>query len=188
LPLAFGTDLRSIPAPPRYLSAEAARLGDWLPRLGDHVRPRVGLVWSGNSHHANDHNRSIAFAQLAPLFALDCQFVSLQKEYREEDLAALEASGVLRMDAHLNDFSDTAALCELMDVVISVDTSVAHLAGALGKPLWVLLPHVADWRWLTERTDVPWYPSARLFRQGEAGDWDGVIDAVKQALGALPHP
>jgi tetratricopeptide (TPR) repeat protein len=188
LPLAFGTGLRSIPAPPRYLAADAARLGDWLPRLGAHVRPRVGLVWSGNPHHSNDHNRSVPFAQLARLFELDCQFVSLQKEYRAGDLALLDASGVLRMDEHLKDFSDTAALCELMDLVISVDTSVAHLAGALGKPLWLLLPQVADWRWLTERTDAPWYPSARLFRQSEAGDWEGVFDAVKQALGALPHP
>lgn len=188
LPLAFGTELDSIPAAPRYVAPGTARLSEWGARLGPHVRPRVGLVWSGNQTHANDHNRSVPLAQLAPLFALDCQFVSLQKEHRPEDLAALDASGVLRMDAHLKDFSDTAALCELMDLVISVDTSVAHLAGALGKPLWVLLPHVADWRWLTGRLDVPWYPSARLFRQGAPGDWEGVIEAVKGALGALPHP
>jgi hypothetical protein len=148
----------------------------------------VGLVWSGNPQHANDHNRSVPFARLRPLFGIDCQFVSLQKEHSAEDGAALAEAGVLRMDAHLNDFSDTAALCELMDVVISVDTSVAHLAGALGRPLWLLLPQVADWRWLTERSDTPWYPSARLFRQSERGGWEGAIEAVKGALGALPHP
>ena len=185
LPLAFGTGLASIPAPQRYLGADAAHLARWHPRLGPHLRPRVGLVWSGNADHANDHKRSIPFALLARLFDIDCQFVSLQKDYRKEDVAALDASGVLRMDAHLSDFADTAALCELMDVVISVDTSVAHLAGALGKPLWLLLPQVADWRWLTKRADSPWYPSARLFRQDAAGGWESVMDAVRGALGAL---
>jgi tetratricopeptide (TPR) repeat protein len=189
LPLACGTELASIPAPGRYLAADAGRLAAWQARLGPRLRPRVGLVWSGNPHHANDHNRSLPFAQLARLFDLDCQFVSLQKEYRDTDRAALDACGaVVRVDQHLHDFSDTAALCELMDVVIAVDTSVAHLAGALGKPLWVLLPHVADWRWLTGRLDSPWYPGARLFRQSKAGDWEGVIGAVRQALEALPHP
>ncbi|QNA90064.1 glycosyltransferase family 9 protein [Massilia sp. Dwa41.01b] len=182
LPLAFGTELASIPAMRRYLQAEPARLAEWEARLGPRTRPRVGLVWSGNAQHANDHNRSIPFALLARLLELDCQFVSLQKEYRDADRDALDASPVVRMDAHLNDFSDTAALCELMDVVIAVDTSVAHLAGALGKPLWVMLPQVADWRWLTVRTDSPWYPDARLFRQDKPGDWAGVIDAVKDAL------
>ncbi len=123
------------------------------------VRPRVGLVWSGNPQHTNDHNRSIPFPLLARLFDLDCDFISLQKEYREADRAALDAGGaVQRMDAQLHDFRDTAALCEHMDLVISVDTSVAHLAGALGKPLWVMLPQVADWRWLTERARQPVVP------------------------------
>jgi tetratricopeptide (TPR) repeat protein len=192
LPLAFSTDLDSIPAPARYRAADAGRLAAWQARLGPRLRPRVGLVWSGNPHHANDHNRSIPLAQLAGLFELDCQFVSLQKEYRDADipeLDALAASGALeRMDGHLNDFSDTAALCELMDVVISVDTSVAHLAGALGKPLWVLLPHVADWRWLTGRSDTPWYPQACLFRQGAPRNWHSAVSAVKEALAALPRP
>lgn len=187
LPLALGTDIDTIPAPGAYLAAEPARAAAWEERLGARRRPRVGLAWSGNPHHANDHNRSILFTQLAALFEQDCDFVSLQKEHRAADLAALDASGVLRVDAHLNDFADTAALCELMDLVISVDTSVAHLAGALGKPLWVMLPHVADWRWLTERSDSPWYPEARLFRQERAGGWDGVIAEVANALAALPR-
>ena len=109
------------------------------------------------------------------------QFVSLQL-----GAAALPAGAVDGM-AGVRDFADTAALCELMDVVVSVDTSIAHLAGAVGRPLWVLLPHVADWRWLTERSDSPWYPGARLFRQSKAGGWDSVIAEVQAALQALPR-
>ncbi|MFC5509568.1 tetratricopeptide repeat protein [Massilia jejuensis] len=185
LPLAFGTELHSIPAPHAYLASDDTRLAQWEARLGARVRPRVGLVWSGNAQHANDHNRSLPFAQLARLFDLDCQFVSLQKEYRDADRALLDASPVLRMDTYLNDFADTAALCRQMDLVIAVDTSVAHLAGALGKPLWLLLPQVADWRWLTVRDDSPWYATARLFRQPAKADWNGVIDAVRSELEAL---
>jgi ADP-heptose:LPS heptosyltransferase len=189
LPLAFGTGIDSIPSARQYLAPDAALVSKWQTRLGPRTRPRVGLVWSGNQTHANNHNRSIpSLTPLASLLTADCQFVSLQKEHRDEDGAAIDAAGVLRMDTHLNDFMETAALCELMDVVISVDTSVAHLAGALGKRLWVLLPHVADWRWLTERGDTPWYPQARLFRQGAPGDWDGVIGSVRSALDALPRP
>jgi len=185
LPLAFGTEVHTIPAAQRYLAPDATRLAAWDARLGPRSKPRVGLVWSGNVQHANDHNRSIPFAQLAPLFEQDCAFFSLQKEYRQDDLALLDASVVARMDAHLADFADTAALVELMDVVIAVDTSVAHLAAALGKPVWLMLPNVADWRWLTERTDSPWYPSVRLFRQSARGDWDGVIAALARELAAL---
>ena len=188
LPLAFNTELDSIPAASPYLAPEPSHLSIWQARLGPSLRPRVGLVWSGNPTHANDHNRSIPFAWIAPLLTSDCQFVSLQKEHHHDDERALDAAGVLRVDSYLNNFSDTAALCSLMDVVISVDTSVAHLAGALGKPLWVLLPYVADWRWLTERSDTPWYPAGRLFRQGKVGDWAGVIVAVQEALSTLPRP
>jgi hypothetical protein len=187
LPLAFGTEIDAIPAPPRYLASDAGRLAQWEARLGPRRRPRVGLAWSGNAQHSNDHNRSLPFHVLARLLDLDCDFVSLQREYRDADRAALDASGILRMETHLNDFADTAALCEQMDLVVSVDTSVAHLAGALGKPLWILLPHVADWRWLTRRADSPWYPAARLFRQPRKSDWDGLIDVVRGALEALPR-
>jgi hypothetical protein len=188
LPYVFGTELDSIPAPRQYLQTESARLAEWEARLGPRQGLRVGLAWSGNAQHANDHNRSLPFHLLTRLFGTDCQFVSLQKEYRDADLEALNTSRILRMDAHLHDFTDTAALCSLMDVVIAVDTSIAHLAGALGKPLWVMLPHVADWRWLTQRSDSPWYPSARLFRQCGKGDWAGVVEKVTQALEDLPRP
>jgi len=185
LPLAFGTEVDTIPAPQRYLAPDAARLAAWQERLGPKTRPRVGLVWSGNMQHANDHNRSIPFAQLAPLLALDCEFYSLQKEYRAADLAALDASVVRRMDAHLNDFADTAALAEQMDLVIAVDTSVAHLSASLGRPVWVMLPHVADWRWLTGREDSPWYPGVRLLRQPKRGDWEGAIANAAAQLASL---
>lgn len=185
LPLAFGTEVDTIPAPERYLAPDQRRVTTWSARLGPRRRPRVGLVWSGNVQHANDHNRSIPFAQLAPLFAQNCDFFSLQKEYRKDDIALLDASAVTRMDALLFDFADTAALAEQMDVVIAVDTSVAHLAAALGKPVWLMLPNVADWRWLTERGDSPWYPSMRLFRQPARGDWDSVIAALARELGAM---
>ena len=185
LGLAFGTTVATIPAPPSYLPAPTDRIAQWHARLGPHVRPRIGLAWRGNADHANDHNRSMTLAALAPLFELDCQFVSLQKEYRAEDRTLLASGVVLQMEEHLGDFSDTAALCALMDIVIAVDTSVAHLAGALGKPLWVMLPKVTDWRWLTDRCDSPWYPSARLFRQQDTGDWAGVIESVKAAIGAV---
>ena len=148
---------------------------------------RVGIAWSGNATHRDDHNRSIAFARLAPLFdTRGVQFVSLQKELREAD-AGLLASETRLVDVarQFGDFCDTAAAIAAMDLVISVDTSVAHLAGALGKPVWILLPLCPDWRWLTEREDSPWYPTARLFRQPAIGDWDSVVERVRQELALL---
>jgi tetratricopeptide (TPR) repeat protein len=185
LPLAFGTDLRSIPAPVPYLFADAARVSAWRQRLHAKApsgRLKVGLTWSGNQGHNNDLNRSLAFAALAPLFTLDATFVSLHQQVRERDTAALAQSSAIHFGPELRDFADTAALIENLDLVISVDTSIVHLAGALGKPVWVLLPRVPDWRWLLERDDSPWYPTARLFRQDKPGDWPDVIDRVAQAL------
>lgn len=185
LPLAFGTELRSIPALVPYLFADSTRVSVWRQRLHAKApsgRFKVGLTWSGNQGHNNDLNRSIAFAALAPLFALDATFVSLHQQVRERDKAALAQSSAIHFGAELRDFADTAALIENLDLVISVDTSVVHLAGALGKPVWVLLPRVPDWRWLLERDDSPWYPTARLFRQDKPGDWPDVIDRVAHAL------
>ena len=157
----------------------------WRQRLGPKLRPRVGLVWSGNVKHKNDRNRSMALRTLAPLLDLDCDFHSLQKEIKAEDLAALaEGSRIQTHEAELNDFADTAALIAELDLVITVDTSVAHLAGALGKPVWILLPYTPDFRWMTERGDSPWYPTAHLFRQRDRGDWDSVIKEVGAALQA----
>ncbi|CAB3772448.1 tetratricopeptide repeat protein [Paraburkholderia humisilvae] len=185
LPLAFNTDLQSIPAQVPYLYANAARIHTWGERLRARApsgRLRVGLGWSGNSRHANDLNRSIKLSALAPLYALGATFISLHQEVRERDTAALAQSGLIHFGAELENFADTAALIANLDLVISVDTSVVHLAGALGKPVWVLLPSVPDWRWMLSRDDSPWYPTARLFRQGKPGDWPDVIERVARAL------
>jgi Tfp pilus assembly protein PilF len=183
LPLAFGTELATIPAPRSYLTADPARVAAWREVLGAEDKPRVGLVWSGNPTHGNDHHRSLGFAQLTALLSDRFDFFSLQPGLRPEDCAAFEQDGRVRGFGHqLKDFSDTAALCELMDVVVTVDTSVAHLAGALGRPTWILLPAPADWRWLRERRDSPWYPSARLFRQPAAGRWDLALDQLRADL------
>ena len=183
LPLAFKTDLGTVPTLPRYLGADGERIAKWRARLGERTKPRIGLVWSGNIDHKDDHNRSMSLTDLLKHLPARYQYVSLQREVREADQALLAArSDILHFGDELKDFADTAALCEQMDLIISVDTSVAHLAGALGKPVWILLPFRPDWRWLLERTDSPWYPSARLFRQEKMGDWDGVMKSVKAEL------
>lgn len=181
LPLAFRTDLASIPSAAPYLNAPASTT-DWDARLGS-KGPRVGLVWSGNPGHKRDSARSIPFYALMPLLDCAATFVSLQKEVRASDAAVLAQSGkVIDVADRLTTFADTAALVARLDLVIAVDTSVAHLAGALGRPLWLLLPEVPDWRWLTERDDSPWYPTARLFRQSGPRAWGPVIARVRAAL------
>jgi ADP-heptose:LPS heptosyltransferase len=132
--------------------------------------------------HANDANRSAPLVGLLPLFQQGDVWVSLQKEMRDADRAALGAADIMDMSAELGDFADTAALIANLDLVITVDTSVAHLAGALGKPSWVMLPFAPDFRWLLDREDSPWYPNMRLFRQGRAGDWDDVVARIGEAL------
>jgi Flp pilus assembly protein TadD len=179
---AFGTTLESIPAKVPYLGAPAEHLERWRTRLGARSRPRVGLAWSGSTTLRNDRNRSIPLALLAPLQALPIDFFSLQKEVRDADAAAL--GSIATFGPELADFRDTAALVELMDLVVSVDTAAAHLAGAMAKPVWVLLPWSPDWRWLLERTDSPWYPTARLCRQERPGDWPGVIARLARELPA----
>ena len=185
LPLAFDTTPDTIPSTVPYLST-AGSASDWQGWLGPAKGPRVGLVWSGNPKHGNDHNRSIALETLLPLLDIEAQFVSLQKDPRLADAAVLrERSDIRDAGPELNSFSDTAALLSQLDLVITVDTSVAHLAGALGRPAWVLLPRVPDWRWLLDRGDSPWYPSLRLFRQTETATWPPVVQRVKEALQKL---
>jgi len=187
LPLAFGTRIDTVPAEVPYLFAPPERVARMSARLPQTRARRIGLAWSGKPSHKNDHNRSIALSRLKPLLDVPGNsFVSLQREYRDADLGALAALPVLRLDADIADFADTAAAIDALDLVVTVDTAVAHLAGSLGKRLWVLLSHVQDWRWLTEREDNPWYPTARLFRQGPDGDWDPVIGRVAAALAGLP--
>lgn len=191
LPLAFGTTPDTIPSPAGYLHADAALRHRWRERLGADPRPRIGLMWSGG-HNPRMRNRSLPLEAWAPLFGLPARFVSLHKEVRASDAAAL--ARLLAEDALLHfgdeqqDLADAAAITAELDLVISVDTSIAHLAGALGKPVWVLLPHASDWRWLRERDDSPWYASARLFRQPQPGDWAAVIDAVVRALQGWQAP
>jgi Glycosyltransferase family 9 (heptosyltransferase) len=185
LPLAMNTRLDTIPARIPYLSTTSADLTRWKEKLGPKDATRIGIVWSGRPELHNDHNRSIALSKLVPLERLGVKLVALQTEVRAEDQKTLEANKtIVNFASDLHDFSDTAALTSLMDLVISVDTSVAHLAGALGKPVWILLPFDPDWRWLLGRDDSPWYPTARLFRQPKIGDWDSVIEEVKKKLKA----
>jgi len=193
LPLAFGTSVETIPAKPAYLRAPAARMEKWRARLGARDRPRVGLAWAGNPKHRNDRNRSLPAAAVVSLLRRDCRFYALQRDLRAEDEAVLRDAPVELLGAELADFSDTAAAILQMDLVIAVDTSVAHLAGALGKPVWVLLPFAPDWRWLVGREDSPWYPTARLFRQPDVGAVEALVASVREALdafaaGALPRP
>lgn len=185
LPLALGTDLDSIPAPVPYLHADPKRQALWQERLGLRTGLRVGLVWSGSPTHQDDHNRSIPLATLLAQLPSGPQYVSLQKEVRPSDQAALQAGGLLHFGPQLQSFSDTAALCACLDLVISVDTSVAHLSGALGQRTWVLLPYLPDWRWLMQRSDSPWYPSARLYRQAQARDWSAPLVQIAADVGAM---
>jgi ADP-heptose:LPS heptosyltransferase len=187
LPLAFGTRLDTIPSEVSYLPPPAeAKVRAWENRLGPHDRLRVGLVWSGNPAHRNDHNRSLPLQTLSRIFDADATFVSLQKDPKADDKAFLqERTDIVDLTEHLTDFSETAALVSCLDLVITVDTSVAHLAAALGRPTWILLPYVPDYRWLLDRDDSPWYPTVRLFRQTETCDYASVLDRVRTALQTL---
>jgi hypothetical protein len=191
LPLAFGTRVETIPSATPYLSAPAAKMRAWQDRLGSHQKPRIGLVWAGNPRiglpNANriDPQRSIVFDQLAPLLQIiGYEFYSLQKG---DDAVAQLRDSPLRAQVtdwtnDLHDFSDTAALVANLDLIVTVDTSVAHLAGALGKPLWLMNRYNTCWRWLLDRNDSPWYPTARLFRQDQTRNWDSVITCIHAAL------
>jgi hypothetical protein len=183
LPLAFGTRLETIPSTALYQRALQA-LAHWDARLASRKhRARIGLAWSGNPATFNDHNRSIGLSSLLSFLDINATFVSLQKDVRPDDATVLRnQSDLLHFGDELETFADTAALISTLDLVISVDTSVAHLAGALAKPVWVMLPFNADWRWLLDREDSPWYPTIRLFRQDETHAWDSVIARVRAAL------
>ena len=185
LPQRFATTVATIPADVAYIRPPPARFEVWKARLPQGLR--VGLAWSGHPANWRDHNRSIPFEQFAPLLSIPgVHFVSLQKDVRASDAPALAAfDKVIDLRTELNDFSDTAAVIARLDFVITVDTAVAHLAGAMGKPTWILLPYVPDFRWLIDREDSPWYPTARLFRQSSVGDWAKVLARVAQHLGTV---
>jgi tetratricopeptide (TPR) repeat protein len=186
LPLAFGTQSETIPAVVPYLAASAERMADWRDRL-TLGGPRVGFVWSGQPSHKNDANRSIPLKRLAALFEdPPVRCFSLQSHLRDTDSEVLRGlPNLVHLGDAFRDFADTAAVLALLDVVVSVDTAVAHLAGALGKPVVILVPYAADFRWLRGRDDSPWYPTAKLFRQPAFGDWDSVIVRLHDELQQL---
>ena len=178
LPFAAKTTLDTISGA-AYLSSDKARVAQWKARIGESKAAQIGLVWSGNSAHRNDHHRSIELQDLLPILDKSHDWHSLQKEYRPNDIDVMECqTKIIQHQDELSDFADTAALIENLDLVITVDTSVAHLAGSLGKPVWILLPKVPDYRWMLDRSDTPWYRSARLYRQSALGDWTDVLEKV----------
>ena len=183
LPLYFGTRLDGIPGPWPTLAAPERPVAGWV-RRGAAGGPAVGLVWAGNPEHRNDRNRSCPLPALEPLRAVaGVAFHSLQV-----GPAAADTPWLTNLAPAIADFSDTAAAIMALDLVIAVDTAAAHLAGALGKPVWLLLPHVPDWRWLLHRSDSPWYPSMTLFRQSAPGDWAGCLERVAAALAHWKPP
>jgi len=185
LPLAFQTQRENIPSRTPYLASTAPQRERWQRRLGPRTKPRVGLVWSGNALDKNDLQRSVRLQDLLPYLSSDFEFICLQKEMRPADQHQIQNGHIRFFGTQIEDFSDTAALCDLVDLVISVDTSVAHLAGALGKPTWILLPHTPDWRWMLHRDDSPWYPSVRLYRQTQERAWPSVLERMRSDLSGL---
>jgi tetratricopeptide (TPR) repeat protein len=186
LPLAFATELTTIPAHVPYIQPSPELVAEWRDRLPQTGRPRIGLCWAGSSAHLNDHNRSIALSRFAEILSLpDLHFVSMQRDADAEAQAILQRHGVVELGQDFESFSDTAAVLAELDVLISVDTAVAHLAGALGKAVALLLPYPAEWRWFAGRADSPWYPTMRLFRQTAAGDWDTPLARLYKELGLL---
>ena len=183
LPIAFGTTLERIPAKSRYLYADPSLRAKWETKAPRRAATRVGLAWRGNADHSNDHNRSMALSTWEPLCSVGVQFTSLQVAPTRDDLFFLQTKKEIdHLGNQIGDFSDTAAIIDMLDLVITVDTSVAHLAGAMGKPVWILLPFNADWRWLMGREDSPWYPTARLFRQDSNRNWSSVVQSVSAEL------
>ena len=185
LPLAFKTDLDTVPARIPYLRAEPERVRRWQTRLAQRRSPLIGLAWAGNPFHWQDRHRSIAFNFLAPLLSEPLSFVSLQKAVPDADAKRMtDLPNLMHLGDEIADFDDTAAIIASLDLVVTIDTAVAHLAGAMGKPTWILLPHAPEWRWMLDREDTPWYPTARLFRQKSRGDWESVIERVRASLSA----
>jgi hypothetical protein len=185
LPLALGATLAELPAPRRYLDVPAAYRRRWRGSLGGHAKIKIGLAWSGRIQA--HENRAMPVTALAPLVAIGgVDWLVLQPNLCDDDTCALDAlsrtGSIHRFDTRIRDFADTAAIVDRLDAVVSIDTSIAHLAGALGKPLWLMLPFAADWRWFTKTDRSPWYPSARLVRQPSPGQWDSVVNDVAAAL------
>ena len=184
LPAVFATALDSIPAALPYLRADPVRSALWRDRLGTGGEPKVGVVWAGNPNFRHDRRRSPGLAALRSIFDLPgIRFFGLQMAEGRRDLEKIAMPESFRdLGGDIVDFADTAAIMDNLDLVISSCTAPAHLAGALARPVWILLPHAPDWRWLLDRDDSPWYPTARLFRQPAPGDWRSVAERVAAAM------
>lgn len=190
LPSVFDTTLESIPAKIPYISADSILMQKWHDKVHhDNSRFKIGLVWAGDPRHGYDTDRSCQLELFSPLAQLnDISFFSLQKgDAAKQAKIPPQEMKLVDYTEEINDFSDTAALIENLDLVISVDTAVAHLAGALGKPVWTLIPFAPDWRWMLNREDSPWYPTMRLFRQPSPGNWEAVIDRIFVELQKNPQ-
>jgi len=187
LPYAMKTELATIPAELPYIHAPADRVSYWRARLPQTTALRVGIVWCGNPAFKEDRRRSLKFAQIEPILATtDVFFISFNPGIGERERTAMAGhSNVLHLGSELRDFADTAAVIAQLDLVITSDTSVAHLAGAMGRPVWIMLGFAPDWRFAHDREQSSWYPTARLFRQSAPGDWADVIERVRLELSAL---
>jgi Flp pilus assembly protein TadD len=187
LPMLFATDIRTIPSNIPYLFVDPIKVGQWKNRINSKDFKKIGIVWAGKPVHGNDKNRSCELEHFLPLARIPgVEMYGLQKgdAARQAETSA-GMKGIINFDRELKDFSETAAAIENLDLIISVDTALVHLAGAMGKPVWTLLPYAPDWRWLLEREDTPWYPTMRLFRQPARGDWGSVFDKIKDQLRKL---
>jgi hypothetical protein len=188
LPLAFKTRLATVPANIPYLRPDDERLAKWRHRLPASGRLRVGICWAGNKTHLNDRNRSVPLERFAKVLAVpNLDFISVQKEVGTSQARILSDHGVNQLGQEFGDFADTAAVVSMLDLLMTVDTSIAHLGGAMGKAIALLLPFSPDFRWLLDRTDSPWYPTMRLFRQPAIGDWDVPLARLRQELCAVAN-
>jgi hypothetical protein len=186
LPLAFGTELTTIPAKVPYIRPYEERVAKWRNRLPQNGRLRVGVCWSGTDRHSNNRHRSLTLDRFTTILSVPgVDFVSLQREIEQSETAILRDYAVTELGHEFEDFADTAAVASMLDLVISVDTSVAHLAGAMAKAVAVLIPFSPDFRWLLDRTDSPWYPTMRLFRQTAIGDWSDPLDRLRKELSGV---
>ena len=192
LPNIFGIQAETIPGEVPYLSPEPEQVQAWAERLAQKVPPgrrRIGIAWSGRPTHPNDRRRSMRLTDLAPLAGVeDVSFVSLQQKIPQRDAGDLATlPGMIDIADGLIDFAETAAAICNLDLVVTIDTAVGHLAGAIGRPVWLMLANPSDWRWMLDRSDTPWYPSMRLFRQPRPGDWPSVVGAIAQELAGMPR-
>lgn len=186
LPIGLNLEYATLNSPLQYIDAPARSVGEWSQRLGPKTRQRIGIGWSGRRDTWINRHKAVKFDNIVDLVRRnpDQEWINLQADATAEENSVLSSLGVQQYPGTIKDWADTAGLMHHLDLVIGVDTSISHLAGAMGRPLWIMLPQYAlDWRWLLDRDDSPWYPSAKLFRQPVRGDWNAVVDKITQYLG-----